>query len=145
MSADAGRPGAACIVSPCAARVDTDCWRVDSHAGVVARQWGDEVVVYLGERASTHLLSAAAGSAVLCLIDSDAALSVEALFANAFGDTAAAAMSPTERAALLDILVELEQLGIAVRVPGSSGPNRAHECDPAPVSGRSSSLGPAAR
>lgn len=134
-------------MSPPADPVNADCWRFNTRAGVALRQWGDDVVVYVGDRASTHLLSAAAGGALLGLIDSGEALSVDALFTNAFGDSGGAAMSCTERTALLAVLVEFAQLGIAVRVPGAGSAGGADEAgvtSTAATAGRSPLLEPKA-
>ena len=92
-----------------------ECWQLSDPADVALRQWGDDVVVYLGHRATTHLLSHAAGGVLRALSVAPRALSVDALFAGTFGDAAGAAITADERTALNAVLLQFEQLGMADR------------------------------
>lgn len=92
-----------------------ECWQLSHPADVALRQWGDDVVVYVGHRATTHLLSQAAGGVLRALSGAPRALSVDALFAGTFGEAAGAAITADERSALNAVLLQFEQLGIAER------------------------------
>ena len=95
--------------------VAAEHWRVISGSAIALRQWDDEVVVYVGGRAHTHLLSATAGSVLLGLIDATGAMTLQTLFASAFGEAAGATMTADEQAALRAVLNEFEQLGLVER------------------------------
>lgn len=95
-------------------------WQIPLDEAIEWSEWGDEFVVRSARRAQTHLLSAAAGSVLLALLERSAGSSLEALFACAFGDARSGldgAMSADERDALRAIVVELERLGLATSSP----------------------------
>lgn len=94
-------------------------WCISSPASIAWREWGDDVVVYVGCRADTHLFTATAGALLQSLLDSGAPLTLEAAFDRAFRDPQAEAaqdMSPHERESMAAVLREFELLGIATRV-----------------------------
>ena len=94
-------------------------WRISSPASIAWREWGDDVVVYVGCRADTHLFTATAGAVLQSLLDSNSPLTLEAAFDRAFGGPQATAtqdISPREKESLAAMLREFQLLGIATRV-----------------------------
>lgn len=92
-------------------------WRLPSEAELDWREWGEEFVVHDATSARTHLLSAAAGSALFAFLDGRRCLDLDELFASAFagskpGDGSTEIMSAEERQSLLAIMGELERLGL---------------------------------
>lgn len=94
-----------------------DCWQAAFKDTISWREWGDEFVVHIGSRASTHLLSPAAGNVMLGLIDSPRAVTIETLFDRVFGESAGLSMTDEERSSLLGIVLDLNRLGLAKRLP----------------------------
>ena len=98
----------------------TDRWHVPASEVIDWHAWGDEFVVRVAGRAETHLLSPAAGSVLLALLDSHSSLSLEALYAKACNDSESdadkiPAMTADERNALQAIVADFERLGMASR------------------------------
>ena len=95
------------------------CWQISAAEAIDWREWGDEFVVRVASRAETHLLSPAAGGALLALLDGGS-LTLDALYAKAFdvsdeGDAESPAPTAGERESLLAVLADFERLGIATR------------------------------
>ncbi len=76
--------------------------------------WGDEVVVYAGHRADTHLLSASAATVLLGLIEGNESVSLNDLSVRVFGD-AAVALTAEDRLSLLAVVQGFERLGLVAR------------------------------
>lgn len=98
-----------------------DRWSIAASEIVDWREWGEEFVVRIASRAETHLLSPAAGTVLLALLDDGRlALTLEALYAKAFDDAEAdtgegTSMIPGEVEALHAIVADFERLGIVTR------------------------------
>ena len=98
----------------------TDRWYIPDLDVIDWHEWGDEFVVRVASRAETHLLSPAAGSILLALLDNPSALTLEALYAKACGVheaqvAAGPVMTEDERNDLRAVVVGFERLGIALR------------------------------
>ena len=92
----------------------TERWSIPESGVIDWHEWGDEFVVRVAGRAETHLLSPAAGSVLLALLESRSPLSVEALHARACSSQEEA--HPGEdRDALATVLASFERLGMASR------------------------------
>jgi hypothetical protein len=93
-------------------------WRVAPGASIAWREWGGELVVYVGSHANTHLLTATSGAVLRSLLACDAPLALQAVFDRAFGDpqVARSDMSPAESEALGAMLRDFERLGIVTRL-----------------------------
>ena len=94
-----------------------DRWHTASKDAIAWREWGDEFVVQAASNASTHLLSATAGSVLLALLEFSDAVTIEALFDRVFGESAELPMTDEERSSLLGIAQDLARLGLAKRLP----------------------------
>ena len=97
-----------------------DRWCIPEAEVIDWHEWGDEFVVRVASRAETHLLSPAAGSVLLALLDDRPALTLEALYARACGirETEGAdgpVMTEDERNDLRAVVAGFERLGIASR------------------------------
>ena len=95
----------------------TDRWSIPESEVIDWHEWGDEFVVRVVGRAETHLLSPAAGSVLLALLDTRSGLTIEGLYAKAcqpeHGDSPA--MTEDERNAMRAIVADFERLGMATR------------------------------
>jgi hypothetical protein len=98
----------------------SDRWYIPGSEVIDWHEWGDEFVVRVASRAETHLLSPAAGSLLLALLDSRLPLTLEALYAKAsdigepgFADVPA--MTADERTSLRAIVADFERLGMVSR------------------------------
>src|SRR5689334_1015446 len=101
------------VVTPLAER-----WKIAASEVIDWHEWGDEFVVRVAGRAETHLLSPAAGSVLLALLDSRSPMTLEAIYARACGlpQTNAAnnaSISADERNLLRSVVAEFERLGVA--------------------------------
>lgn len=102
-------------------RLSTQRWRIAGPDLIDWREWGDEFVVRVAPRSETHLLSAAAGSILLTLLDGREALTLDAIYASAVDDADTGAssngssMSAAERQSLQAIVTDFERLGILIR------------------------------
>ena len=92
----------------------TERWSIPESEVIDWHEWGDEFVVRVAGRAETHLLSAAAGSVLLALLESRSPLSVEALHTRACSSQEEA-HAGEERDALETMLATFERLGMASR------------------------------
>ena len=99
--------------------LSTPRWRVAETEVIDWQEWGDEFVVYVASRAETHLLSAAAGSILLALLDGRRALALDDMYAMAIAQGGATGTSPrdsimsaAEREALQAIVADFARLGI---------------------------------
>ena len=98
----------------------TDRWFIPASKIIDWHEWGDEFVVRVASRAETHLLSAAAGSVLLALLERGSPFTLEDVYAKACdiadpqsqGD---AQMTTEERNFLQAIVADFERLGIASR------------------------------
>jgi hypothetical protein len=102
--------------------LSTPRWRIAETDVVDWREWGDEFVVYVASRAETHLLTAAAGSILLALLDGRRALTLDDMYAMAIahGDATATSprdsiMSAAEREALQAVVADFARLSIVRR------------------------------
>jgi hypothetical protein len=98
----------------------TDRWYIPESEVIDWREWGDEFAVRVASRAETHLLSAAAGSLLLTLLDSRTSLTLEALYVKACGipepgSGDGPATTAGERNSLRAIVADFERLGMASR------------------------------
>jgi len=99
----------------------TDRWHVDGSQVIDWQEWGEEFVVRVASRAETHLLSAAAGAALLSLLDGRESLTLEALYARAFEDfgtdrPGGPTTSASELESLRTIVDDFARLGIVTRI-----------------------------
>ena len=95
-----------------------DRWTIRESEVIDWHEWGEEFVVRVARRAETHLLSPAAGSVLLALLDSRSSMTLEALYAKAIQEPASddgPAMTDDERNSLQAIVGDFERLGIASR------------------------------
>ena len=98
--------------------MSTSRWQIAESDVIDWREWGDEFVVHVASRSETHLLSAAAGSVLLALLDERRALSLDAMYARATGHSETEPssndpiMSEAERESLQAIVADFERLGI---------------------------------
>jgi hypothetical protein len=97
-----------------------DRWYIPESEVIDWHEWGDEFVALVVSRAETHLLSPAAGSVLLALLESRSSLALDALYAKAFlvqepGSDGSPAMTADERNSLRAIVADFERLGIASR------------------------------
>ena len=100
----------------------TERWSIPESEVIDWHEWGDEFVVRVASRAETHLLSPAAGTVLMTLLDSRSALTLEALYAKARGrrepeSGGGRVMTEVEVDALQAILDDFERLGMATRQP----------------------------
>lgn len=98
----------------------TDCWQIAGSEAIDWHEWGDEFVVRVASRAETHLLSPAAGSVLLALLDGHPTLTLQALYARTFDDPAGGfeecgRMAVGEVESLQAIIADFERLGIVTR------------------------------
>jgi hypothetical protein len=98
----------------------TDRWFIPASELIDWHEWGDEFVVRVASRAETHLLSQAAGSVLLVLLERGSPLTLEDVYAKAcdIADTQSqddAQMTADERNFLQGIVAGFERLGIASR------------------------------
>jgi len=98
----------------------SDRWHIPESEVIDWHEWGDEFVVRVASRAETHLLSSAAGSLLLALLDSRSPLTLETLYAKACGiaeprSADAPAMTAGEHDSLRAIVADFERLGMASR------------------------------
>ena len=98
----------------------TDRWHISASEVIDWHDWGDEFVVRVASRAETHLLSPAAGSVLLALLECRLPLTLDSLYAKACGtpdprSEDEAEMTADERISLRAIVADFERLGIASR------------------------------
>lgn len=96
-----------------------ESWWVDGAGSVEWREWGDDCVVYHGNAAKTHLLSASAGAVLRALLSQRGPVPVGALFNRLLGSVdgqPTEPMSGDEDQALNAILSDFERIGLARRV-----------------------------
>ena len=98
----------------------TDRWFIPASELIDWHEWGDEFVVRVASRAETHLLSQAAGSVLLVLLERGSPLTLEDVYAKACGtpdprSEDEAEMTADERTSLRAIVADFERLGIASR------------------------------
>src|SRR5450755_2896697 len=98
----------------------TDHWRIDRRKSIDWHEWGEEFVVRVASRAETHLLSPAAGSVLLALLDGHPTLTLQALYARTFDDPAGGSeecgrMAVGEVESLPAIIADFQRLGIVTR------------------------------
>ena len=97
----------------------TERWSIQESEVIDWYEWGEEFVVRVAGRAETHLLSPAAGSLLLALLESRSPLSVEALHSRVYssqeGAPNGADLPAEERDALATVLADFERLGMASR------------------------------
>ena len=94
-------------------------WQIAAPTSIAWREWGDDVVVYVGCRADTHRLTASAGAVLQALLEGGSPLTLEASFERAFSNVERAAthdISSREKESMAALLQEFERLGIAMRV-----------------------------
>ena len=94
-----------------------DRWQIARSESIDWHEWGDEFVVRVDHRAETHLLSAAAGSVLLALLDDRRAMTLESLCSKVCGDPAVESGERREEDVSLvrTIVADLERLGIVTR------------------------------
>jgi hypothetical protein len=101
--------------------LSSERWRIFESQVIDWREWGDEFVVRVASRSETHLLGAAAGSILLVLLEGRQALTLDAIYAMATGnsDTLGAMQNPrvpaADRERLQAIVTDFERLGIVTR------------------------------
>jgi PqqD family protein of HPr-rel-A system len=78
-------------------------WEVPDAAGIVWRQWGDEVAVYAESTGGTHLLDADGGAVLLSLLQLARPAYTDEVVAM-LGDAAVPSDAPAQTAAVLDAL-----------------------------------------
>jgi hypothetical protein len=92
-------------------------WQLVNPDSIGWREWEGDVVVHVGSRADTHLLSAAAGAVLIAFLDSREALTLPAAFERTFGgaEVPAVPMSEAEHDSLRAIAQDLERIGLLTR------------------------------
>jgi hypothetical protein len=91
-------------------------WSAAETDSIELREWDDEYVVHVEAQATTHLLDAATGAVLKALLRARQAISIDELAGLSFGtadESAPAALSTDECAALQAILLELQRIGMA--------------------------------
>ena len=94
-----------------------DCqWVAVGASSIELREWDGEYVVHVETQAATHLLDTATGAVLKALLRARRAISIDELAGLSFGaadESAPAALSSDECAALQAILLELQRIGMA--------------------------------
>lgn len=88
-------------------------WSVQSPDAIACCDWGDEWVVFCGDRAETHLFSATAGMLLGAMLEDLRPALAEDLFRRVFGE----AMTAREGQDLVVMLEEFERRGLVARFP----------------------------
>lgn len=99
--------------------VASERWHLIKPDSTGWREWDGDVVVHVGCRADTHLLSPTAGAVLRTFLDSGEALTLQAAFERTFGDPQAPAtpMGEAERDSMSAIVQGLERIGLLSRLP----------------------------